>query len=128
MVLTFLMSLKCPFKEGNVQVTEDRPAMKEPMHLNLKQLVRSGATEDEDTGLGESLPNTATSSQASLSALPPPSHPPLSCNSSGYSGNSNSNSSSSAAAPNPLTQPLLRVSAFSLCAASAFCLPVSMLS
>ncbi|XP_062399150.1 hematopoietic death receptor isoform X1 [Sardina pilchardus] len=89
--------------ERNVRVVEDRPATKEPIHRAVKQLVGSAAPEDEDTGLGESLPNTASSSQASLSALPPPpSHTPLSCSSSS-SGNSSSTP------PNPLTQPLLRV-------------------
>ncbi|XP_012671347.1 hematopoietic death receptor isoform X1 [Clupea harengus] len=86
--------------EENVRVTEDRPVMKEATHRALKQLVGSRAAEDEDTGLGDSLPNTASSSQASLSALTPSSHTPLSCSSSG---------NSSSAPPNPLTLPLIRV-------------------
>ena len=94
----------CP-KEENVRVTEDRPVMKEATHRALKQLVGSRAAEDEDTGLGDSLPNTASSSQASLSALTPSSHTPLSCSSSG---------NSSSAPPNPLTLPLIRVRLFSL--------------
>ncbi|KAL2092446.1 hypothetical protein ACEWY4_012244 [Coilia grayii] len=87
-------------------------AMKEPENRPLKQLVGSGSPEDEDTGLGDSLPNTASSSQASLSALPPAPQPPLSCSNGNGNGNGsssgNSSSNSSSAPTNPLTQPLLR--------------------
>ncbi|XP_063050975.1 hematopoietic death receptor isoform X2 [Engraulis encrasicolus] len=109
---------------------ESFSAMREPEHRPLKQLVGSATSpEDEDTGLGDSLPNTASSSQASLSALPPTlppaplpcvvpptqaqPQPPIACTNGNWSYNSggacNSSSNSSSLSPNPLIQPLIRI-------------------
>lgn len=57
-------------KEG--QRPESRPLLTQETQETQETGTKSIPVEDEDRGLGDSLPNTTSSSQTSLSALPPP--------------------------------------------------------
>ncbi|XP_018926767.1 tumor necrosis factor receptor superfamily member 10B-like isoform X1 [Cyprinus carpio] len=54
------------------QRPESRPLLTQETQETQETGTKSIPVEDEDRGLGDSLPNTTSSSQTSLSALPPP--------------------------------------------------------
>ncbi|KAL0979172.1 hypothetical protein UPYG_G00181680 [Umbra pygmaea] len=63
-----------PVEESQINQTTDLDHSQFSPLLKQNQLVRaepSSAPDDEDNGLGDSLPNTANSSQSNLSAIPP---------------------------------------------------------
>lgn len=56
---------------GLERTEEERPESRPLLTQETQEPVKSIPVEDEDRGLGDSLPNTTSSSQTSLSALPP---------------------------------------------------------
>ncbi|XP_056587611.1 tumor necrosis factor receptor superfamily, member a isoform X1 [Triplophysa dalaica] len=56
---------------GLERTEEERPESRPLLTQETQETVKSIPVEDEDRGLGDSLPNTTSSSQTSLSALPP---------------------------------------------------------
>ncbi|KAA0719929.1 hypothetical protein E1301_Tti011644 [Triplophysa tibetana] len=56
---------------GLERTEEERPESRPLLTQETQETVKSIPVEDEDRGLGDSLPNTTSSSQTSLTALPP---------------------------------------------------------
>lgn len=61
-------------RNAGLERTEEEHPESHPLLTTqeTQETVKSIPVEDEDRGLGDSLPNTTSSSQTSLSALPPP--------------------------------------------------------